>query len=299
MSSSPRQCTECRRTLPDSAFPRPCAGCRADLAERAEEAANRLRSLTTTFFPSPVAIRGPPLLGEDMSSASTTASTSAGGFSGSFSNSFHAVANNHAAPTSIFSLPQPSAGAFQSFFSTRPLSSDASSSRTNVPSVSVFASLFSYVPLTFEFEAPPLQLPSGFFSTRPVVPTASSSRTTAPPPEQPPVYAVALRDASASRTPTLLTNPFLHRLLTSVALATEWFSALHAMGLKETNIRVMAAMKEDRRDALIVKLVPSMGVVDRMILGEFIGQLAVQRNEFVELRWTAVNSLLPPVHHDR
>ncbi|KAJ7030210.1 hypothetical protein C8F04DRAFT_1236654 [Mycena alexandri] len=83
--------------------------------------------------------------------------------------------------------------------------------------------------------------------------------------DAPPAYAAA----PAARP----SGSFLERLLTDIALATGWLATLQSIGMTEANLRVMADWEEQRRDALIAKVVPAMNIMDRALLGEAISRL--------------------------
>ncbi|KAJ7272511.1 hypothetical protein C8J57DRAFT_1226038 [Mycena rebaudengoi] len=70
------------------------------------------------------------------------------------------------------------------------------------------------------------------------------------------------------------TSTTLYRLLDDLSLATGWHATLQTLGMSETNLPYIGCLADDRRNAFIATLVPTMSVVDRMLLGEAIRQLA-------------------------
>ncbi|KAJ7138300.1 hypothetical protein C8R44DRAFT_976071 [Mycena epipterygia] len=69
-------------------------------------------------------------------------------------------------------------------------------------------------------------------------------------------------------------DAFLRNFLTELNFTASWFAVLASIGMTEANMRLVAGFDEARRDALIAKLVPTMSIMDRAILGDAIQRLA-------------------------
>jgi hypothetical protein len=86
--------------------------------------------------------------------------------------------------------------------------------------------------------------------------------------DPPPAYDQAAQPSPSS------TSTTLYRLLDDLSLVTGWYSKLQTLGMSDANLPNIGRLADDRRDAFIATLVPTMSVVDRMLLGEAIRQFA-------------------------